>query len=157
MTQEKNSKLSAEVRRELVKPLIVKGMNSREIASELNVSPVTVRRDFQVLRNNFVETLGKEKIDNVLFEVNLSYAEIQKEIWKLILQTNDSKFKLKCLNSVSRILYEKVILMSKMGFSAKESNTSFEEMFVEAFNELQQENELKEKEKKQENKNKFNS
>ena len=57
MIRNKKIILKVEIRRLKVKELIAKGLSSEQIAEQMNVSPITIRRDFQTIRKPFTENL----------------------------------------------------------------------------------------------------
>lgn len=145
MTQNgKKSSLRAAARQQLIKPLLARGLSSREIALSVGVTAVTVRRDRQALHKQFLERL-EEDDSEFLFELNLSFKELEKLIWQVLENSPEPKLKLKAINTLVNLLSEKVSTFEKLGALNKNAKSSFEDIFLSAFNELQKENAEKEK------------
>jgi len=104
-------KLNSEARRELVRPLLVRGYSSKEIGKRLGVSSVTIRRDFQAIRESTLEQLRENGAEEIKADLELALGEIQKQLWQINEETQETKIKLKALRTLSHICIEKSKLL----------------------------------------------
>ena len=137
MIRNKKIILKVEIRRLKVKELIAKGLSSEQIAEQMNVSPITIRRDFQTIRKAFTENLSEE-VNFTIFKIDLGYQEANKAAWKILDESKDEHVKLKSLKTISHILSERANLLLKVGgFDSGEKKSDFDQIVLDAFNAIQ--------------------
>lgn len=112
MTHNKN--ILAEIRREQVKVFIVRGWSSSEIAHELGVSSVTIRRDFQVLREGLIEEF-KENSMEIVASAIMQLDVLNREVWQLYCTSKEPSVKLKCLKTALDLASKRIDLLISTG------------------------------------------
>lgn len=78
----KLSSLELAERRQTVLTLRLKGMSYKDIAKEVNVGYMTVKRDLEQIRQENLEKISKFNRDVAIGQAIATYNEIEREAWK---------------------------------------------------------------------------
>lgn len=117
-----NKKLSAGIRRETVKTMIVRGYTQQEISGTLEVSIATIERDVAAIREATMKE-AKEPADRAFSDFIMQMDEIYAENWKLYERHStpegDPRIALKCLDGAMKTVYARARILFELGILEK--------------------------------------
>jgi len=125
-----------EERRELVKQLVVRGLNNLEIVRALktkriDVNEITVRRDLRVIRKGIIKEVKKEPIEDLLFKMSLQFKAIIREAWGLYYDsTTPERVKPRLLITVLNTIEKESKILFNLGIVNENKNLEDREIVV---------------------------
>lgn len=112
----KKEKHEIDDRRQSVLKLRMRGLTYDEIASDLGISAVTVRRDIEALKKDSSDAIDNFDRKQFIIEQIATYDDIIARAWKEYSTAYDTKDRLKCLDTVRAAKNDRFRMLQECGF-----------------------------------------